>query len=92
MKNLQKYTNPDTGISHFCNNEYLIKWTGTKIIVLHRPTQKVKYDVLVHATGEIEVYGFREFTGEQFKTDIENEVVKQACLDMAVEIVNYFEK
>lgn len=92
MKNLQKYTSPDTGISHYCNNDYLIKWVETKIIVLHRPTQRVKYDVLVYNTGKIEAYGFREFTGEQFKTEIENEVIKQACLDMATEIVNFFEK
>ena len=92
MRNLQKYPSPDTGISHYCNNEYLIKWAETKIIVLHRPTQRVKYDVLVHVTGEIEVYGFRKFTGEQFKTEIENEVIKQACLDMAEEIVNYYGK
>lgn len=92
MRNLQKYTSPDTGISHYCNNEYLIRWVGMKIIVLHRPTQRIKYDVLVHDTGKIEVYGFREFTGEQFKTEIENEVIKQACLDMTVEIVNHYGK
>ena len=91
MKNLQKYTSPDTGISHYCNNEYLIKWDGMKIVILNRPTQEEQH-VLVYDEGDIEVFAYRKFTGEQFKTEIENEVIKQACLDMAEEIVNYYGK
>ena len=48
--------------------------------------------MLVYDEGDIEVFAYRKFTGEQFKTELENETIKQACLDMSVEIANHFRK
>ena len=88
MKKLQRYTSTDTGISRYSNSEYLISWDGSKIVVLHRPTGE-KMHVFVSNANKIEAFATHPFTGDEFKLEIPNKDVKEACLEMAAEITEY---